>query len=279
MNKSLNNTLYYKPKDDEWYTLYEDIEKELVNYRECLKDKVVYCNCDDYRTSNFYKYFKWEFHRYGIKKLIATTYTPNGKGLIATYEWNSEVFSELYGDGSFDSPECIEILKECDVVITNPPFSLFRKYIKVIFDYDKKFLVLGNENLIIHQPIESRFIANKMSYGFNPVKSFMKPNGKIEKLGFVSWYTNLIIKNHMCLKDEVVTHELYDYTSYVKYDNYDAINVDRIKYIPINYKGLMGVPITIFKFYDPKVFTIFFSDRFFKIDGKLKYQRVIIQLN
>ena len=176
-----------KSKNDEFYTLMEDIEKEMRYYKDFFKGKVVYCNCDDARESNFFKYFSLNFEFLGLKKLITTGYKADGKGVVLVYEGdkngnrrvdNEEIIvNELNGDGDFRSEECIEYLKECDVVVTNPPFSLFRQYVKQLMDYDKKFIIIGNQNAITYKEIFPYIKNNQLWLGMNFVKSFEKNTG------------------------------------------------------------------------------------------------------
>ena len=164
MQKNSNLRNAKKSKNDEFYTQVTDIEKELRFYTESFEGKVVYCNCDDYQESNFYKYFYYNFHYLKLKKLICTGYKVDGNGLYAIYDGVTEVTGKLNGDGDFRSEECIEYLKECDVVVTNPPFSLFRQYIKQLMVYNKKFLIIGNQNAIICKEIFPYIKNNQKSY-------------------------------------------------------------------------------------------------------------------
>jgi len=239
LNSNLNNAK--RAKNDEFYTLYEDIEKELINYHDKFEDKIVYCNCDDYIFSNFPKYFKDNFKKLKLKKLIAT-------GLNAKYyeyDGENEIVRELNGNGDFRSEECIEFLKQADVVVTNPPFSLFREYVKQLMDYNKKFLVLANSNAITYKEIFPFIKNNKVWLGMTWTKEFIQPNNKLKKFGNICWYTNIINKKQ---NKPLKLNNKYTEDKYPKYDNYDAINVDRIKNIPIDYDGVLGVPITILKY-------------------------------
>ena len=283
-----------KSKNDEFYTLMEDIEKEMRYYKDFFKGKVVYCNCDDARESNFFKYFSLNFEFLGLKKLITTGYKADGKGVVLVYEGdkngnrrvdNEEIIvNELNGDGDFRSEECIEYLKECDVVVTNPPFSLFRQYVKQLMDYDKKFIIIGNQNAITYKEIFPYIKNNQLWLGMNFVKSFEKPNGDIQKFGNISWFTNIENKRR---NEEIDLYKKYSFEDYPKYDNYDAIEVSRVDEIPMDYDGVMGVPITFLYKYNPTQFEIIGLDRYvednphyghrFTIKGEETYARILIR--
>ena len=260
-----NNNLHTakKARNDEFYTMLTDIEKEMRYYKDFFKGKVVYCNCDDARESNFFKYFSLNFEFLGLKKLITTGYKADGKGVVLVYEGdkngnrrvdNEEIIvNELNGDGDFRSEECIEYLKECDVVVTNPPFSLFRQYVKQLMDYNKKFIIIGNQNAITYKEIFPYIKNNQLWLGMNFVKSFEKPNGDIQKFGNISWFTNIENKRR---NEELDLYKRYSFEDYPKYDNYDAIEVSRVDEIPMDYDGVMGVPITFLYKYNPTQFEI-----------------------
>lgn len=260
-----NNNLHTAKtaKNDEFYTMLTDIEKEMRYYKDFFKGKVVYCNCDDARESNFFKYFSLNFEFLGLKKLITTGYKADGKGVVLVYEGdkngnrrvdNEEIIvNELNGDGDFRSEECIEYLKECDVVVTNPPFSLFREYVKQLMDYGKKFIIIGNQNAITYKEIFHYIKNNQLWLGMNFVKSFEKPNGDIQKFGNISWFTNIENKKRT---QPIDLYKRYSFEEYPKYDNYDAIEVSRVDEIPMDYDGVMGVPITFLYKYNPTQFEI-----------------------
>ena len=300
MSKNGNLHQARKKKNNEFYTMYEDIEKELVNYIDFLKDKVVYCNCDDYRMSNFVKYFKDNFKTLGLKKLISTNYN-NGTGAYK-FEYNGEVgvISILLGDGDFRSDECIAFLKEADVVVTNPPFSLFREYVAQLMEYEKKFLIIGNNNAITFKEIFPLIKDNKLLLGvtrqgtgsmwFEIPKDFPKKVGQKEEngiryqtIGNSSWFTNIEYnKRHQ----PIDLYRRYNPEDYPKYDNYDAINVDKVSEIPIDYDGVMGVPITFLGKYCPEQFEIVSfrkgedgKNLVFTKDGKIvqPYFRILIK--
>lgn len=275
-----------KAKKDEFYTQLSDIENELRHYREHFKGKTVLCNCDDPRVSNFFHYFSYNFEFLGLKKLITTCYKNQNMELFSRNDCESAIWLEYFGDrngdrvpspeeigihklkgdGDFRSPECVELLKEADIVVTNPPFSLFREYVAQLFEYDKKFLIIGNQNSIICKEIFPLLKENKIWFGFGfkgGAGHFISNyediavagdhrKGMIRVSG-VNWYTNLdISKRH----DEIVLYKRYSPEEYPKYDNYDAINVNVTTDIPCDYNGIMGVPVTFLDKYNPNQFEI-----------------------
>ena len=263
-------------KNDEFYTMLSDIEKEMRYYKDFFKGKVVYCNCDDARESNFFKYFSLNFEFLGLKKLITTGYKADGKGVVLVYEGdkngnrrvdNEEIIvNELNGDGDFRSEECIEYLKQADVVVTNPPFSLFRQYVKQLMDYGKKFIIIGNNNALTYKDIFQLIKDNKIWLGINSNKTmeFSMPmsydkwdriegNRKYGKVPAISWFTNIENKKRT---EPIDLYKRYSFEDYPKYDNFDAINVDKVADIPMDYDGIMGVPITFLNNYCPSQFTI-----------------------
>ena len=274
-NANLSNAK--RAKNDEFYTQLSDIENELKHYKNHFAGKVVYCNCDDARESNFFRFFQKKFNDYGLKKLITTSYNENGHGSVLVYEGDTngngkldehEVkVSELKGNGDFRSEECIELLKEADIVVTNPPFSLFREYIATLVQYDKKFLVIGNNNAITYKEIFPLIKENKLWLGFsdNKTMEFVMPDSyekynyidkkgrKIGKVPAISWFTNL---EHSKRNDEIILYKKYTSEEFPKYDNYDAIEVSRVCEIPKDYNGVMGVPITFLGKYNPSQFEI-----------------------
>ena len=274
-NKSLRKA--DSVKNDEFYTHFDDIQTELNFYKDQLKDRVIYCNCDDPAESAFTDFFKLNFDYLGIKKLICTRYQKSnlftyadpvrrsGYRLEITAKNKNDkkpVKINLKGDGDFRSPECIELLKEADVVITNPPFSLFREYVDQLIKYNKKFLIIGNDNAITYKEIFKLIKENKIWLGYTRVKEFHKPDGSTQKFGNVGWFTNLDVeKRH----EDMILYKTYkgNERDYPKYDHYAAINVDRTKDIPVDYKGAMGVPITFLDKHNPKQFEI--------IDGLNRY--------
>ena len=256
MAKNSNLHTAKTAKRDEFYTMLTDIEKEMRYYKDFFKGKVVYCNCDDARESNFFKYFSLNFEFLGLKKLITTGYKADGKGVVLVYEGdkngnrrvdNEEIIvNELNGDGDFRSEECIEYLKQADVVVTNPPFSLFRQYVKQLMDYGKKFIIIGNNNALTYKDIFQLIKDNKIWLGINSNKTMefnipmnyekwsrIEDNKKYAKLGGISWFTNVPYLYER--KPLILTKSYYDNPSaYPKYDNYDAINVDKTCDIPMD---------------------------------------------
>ena len=229
-----------KAKNDEFYTLYDDIKKECQHYQ--FKDCVVYCNCDSER-SNFWKYFVDEFSNLKLKKLIATHYNSNNSYKLE-YDGNKIVKTPLKQNGDFRSDECVELLKEADIVCTNPPFSLFREYIEQLVEYKKKFLVIGNKNAVTYKEIFKLIKGGKLCLGLTIPNKFVLPNGTVTDsvTGLCRWFTNLEIKKK---PDIPILVKKYNPKDYPQYDNYSAINVNKVKDIPYDYQGTMGVPITI----------------------------------
>ncbi len=282
-----------KNRNDEFYTLRSDIEKELNNYNHLsknnhFKDKVVFCNCDDPTESNFFKYFADNFTAMGLKKLICTHYEPdeNKKSYVLTITRGRDINQDgkinrhdveetrmLFSNGDFRSDECIELLKQSDIVCTNPPFSLFREYVAQLVKYNKKFLIIGHVNAITYKDIFPIIKENKMWLGesiHSGDREFIIPDHVFEAVGNyridengvkyarvmgVRWYTNLdYTKRH----EEFIpkNYRSYKENDYQKYDNYDAINIDNVNDIPIDYYDLMGVPISFLDKYNPEQFEI-----------------------
>jgi len=299
--KSSNSNLHRaaKVKNDEFYTQLNDIEKELKNYKDQFRNKVVYCNCDDPFESNFFKYFASNFNALKLKRLIATSYKPSpiantqlglfgddktlepvkgrpktnankfiindvsdidGDGAFDLRDISEQLkanknneWSPMEGDGDFRSPESIELLKQADIVVTNPPFSLFREYVEQLIKYQKKFLIIGNDNARKYQDIFKLIQENKLWPGYGRAKEFIQPNGTIKKFGNIGWFTNLdVAKRHEFL----TLYKKYSKDEFLKYDNYDAIEVSKVSEIPMDYKGIMGVPITFLDKYNPSQFEI-----------------------
>ena len=308
MKKSNNISLLRaaENKNDEFFTRYEDIERELQHYD--LTGKSIYCNCDNPYESNFVHYFVDNFEILGIKHLVATHISKDESSPVKmTYDGNRPEYSVLNGDGDFRSEECIGILKECDVVVTNPPFSLFSVFISTIINNKKDFLVIGSQNAISYVNFFSLIKNEKVRVGVNYVKEFSiadvelhkdtknvrwcdKSEKYIAKFGNVIWFTTLQHNGHKPL----TLTETYSADKYQKYDNFNAINVDRVSQIPKNYSGAIGVPITYINKHDSNMFRILGkSDDFaediivngqrknsagrFYINGKRKYDRVVIK--
>ena len=288
-NNNLHNAK--KQKNDEFYTQLIDIENELKHYKEHFRNKVVYCNCDDPIESNFFKYFSLNFEHLGLKKLISTGYKENGKGVVYVYEGDKNgnrmpdleeiEVKELQGNGDFRSAECIEFLKESDIVVTNPPFSLFREYVATLVEYSKQFLIIGNKNAITYKEIFPLIKENKMWLGISSPNEYRLPNGEITKQvnGLCKWFTNLEHKKRNYPLD---LYMKYSNEYYPKYDNYDAIEVSKTCEIPMDYEGVMGVPITFLDKYNPNQFEIIKfrkgnDDKDLSINGKCPYFRILIR--
>lgn len=290
-NKVLNRSLVGAKlaKEDEFYTQLSDIERELKHYKKHFKGKTVYLNCDDPRVSNFFHYFSYNFETLGLKKLIATCYKNQKMDLFSQNESEEAIclvyegdkngnmipdsgeigIKPLKGDGDFRSAESIDLLKEADIVVTNPPFSLFREYVAQLMEYDKKFLIVGNQNAISYKEIFSLIKANKVWLGVNNGDmSFKVPEyyesratrfwvdekgQKWRSLGNAAWYTNLdFAKRH----EDLILYKTYDPELYPSYDNYDAIEVSKVVDIPMDFNGVMGVPLTFLDKYNPGQFEI-----------------------
>lgn len=250
------NTNLHKAKkeaNDEFYTQYDDIAKEIEHYKEHLKGKVVYCNCDIPYFSNFHKYFLDNFKELQLKKLIATGYVKNGNGKCSIYDGEKSTDYDLLGDGDFRGDECVDMLQKADVIITNPPFSLFREFIKVVVDNRKDFIVVGNKNATTYKDVFPMFMSNTVFIGATIPNDFITPLGETKKInGLSRWFTSFNVRNNEYLH---LTKEYFS-LGYPKYDNYNAINVDKVKDIPKDYDSVMGVPITLLDKYNPNQFEI-----------------------
>lgn len=254
-----------KAKNDEFYTQLFDIENELKHYKDFFKGKTVYLNCDDPEWSNFWKFFELKFEEYKLKRLISTHYETdkpsykleivgdiNGDGKVNHLDI---IKTPLEQNGDFRSPESIELLKQADVVVTNPPFSLFRKYIAQLIAYEKYFLVIGNKNAITYKEIFPLIKDDKMWLGYNSPKDFIDQDGKITSIvsGLCRWFTNIPTTKR---SEKLVLGKHYKPEDYPKYDNYNAIEVSKVVDIPVDYQGVMGVPITFLDKYCPEQFEI-----------------------
>lgn len=247
-NKNLTNAK--KAKNDEFYTKLSDIENELKYYKDQFKDKVVYCNCDNPTKSEFCTFFRLKFVDWGLKKLIVTCITEDNSNGLA-YIWDRDINGNgimdedevtavpMQTNGDFRSPECIAYLQEADIVCTNPPFSLFREYVKQLMDYDKKFLVIGNSNAFTYKEIFPLIKEGKIRTGKNYVKEFKQPDGTFKKFGNICWFTNL--ETHKA-DDPMELVEKYDPKKYLPYDNYCAINVDKVTDIPYDSEIIIEIP-------------------------------------
>ena len=255
-----------KVKNDEFYTRYEDIENEVMKYRKQFKDKIVYLPCDDpaEKKSEFWSFFVNNFDAFGLKKLIATHFDEDGRAYkiwidsdLNSDGWidDADAFQEdLEGNGDFRSEECVEILKECDIVCTNPPFSLFREFVDLLMTHNKQFLIIGNKNAYAYKNIFTYFKNNAIWSGYNAVHNFIQPDGNIKKFGNIGWFTNLQSKKR---NEELVLTKTYNKNDYPYLDNYNAINVSRVVNIPKDFDGYMAVPITFMDKYNPNQFEIF----------------------
>lgn len=299
-NTSLNAAK--KAKNDEFYTHLSDIENELRHYKKHFKGKVVLCNCDDPYESNFFKYFALNFNHLELKKLIATCYagspimgtqlslfgdepkenrTPykavvttvhdtTGEGGVDMFDV-AELFrngenkiERLKGDGDFRSDECVELLKEADIVVTNPPFSLFREYVAQLMEHEKQFLVIGSLNSITYKDFFPLLKNNQVWIGFSHPKNFTQKDGSQKSFGNVGWFTNL---DHTRRHESLPLYKKYDKETYPTYENCDAIEVKKTADIPIDYQGMMGVPITFLEKYCPTQFEILGLDYDKEIPG------------
>ena len=309
-------------QNDDFYTQLSDIENELRHYRHHFRDKVVYCNCDDPKISNFYHFFSHNFKFLGLNRLIATCYKSRQYDLFSNHDYEDSIWLEcvgvqnsngsnipsdpiirkLKGDGDFRSTESIELLKQADIVVTNPPFSLFREYVAQLMEYQKKFLILGSQNAITYKEIFPLIKNRQIWLGMDNggTKWFeVKPHYTIKtqsrqriedgkkyfSMGNIAWFTNL---DHSKRHEELILYRQYSPEEYPKYDNYDAIEVSRYSDIPIDYDGKMGVPITFLDKHNPNQFEIVGMDRplieeltgrqsRFRINNKEIYARIVIR--
>lgn len=315
-NKNLNQAK--SAKKDEFYTQLADIENELRHYKEHFKGKTVLCNCDDPRVSNFFHYFSYNFEQLGLKKLITTCYKNQERDLFSQNNSERAIWLEYFGDknnnrvpdpdeigihyfkgdGDFRSDECIELLKQADIVVTNPPFSLFREYVAQLIKYEKKFLIIGNMNALTYKEIFPLIKRDMLWLGVTRRGTgsmwFRIPNDapeatgqKIENgvryqtIGSAVWFTNL---DHSLRHEEIILYKNYTPEVYPQYDNYNAINVDKVDEIPFDFYGIIGVPITFLGKYNPEQFEIVGNELDLNIskgrgyiNGKRMYSRIFIR--
>ena len=316
-NKNLNQAK--NAKKDEFYTQLVDIENELRHYKEHFKGKTVLCNCDDPRVSNFFHYFSYNFEQLGLKKLITTCYKNQNRDLFSQNDAEQAIWLEYFGDrngnrvpdpeeigihyfkgdGDFRSQECIELLKEADIVVTNPPFSLFREFLDVLMKYEKRFLIIGNVNAASYKETFQLIKANKLWLGasihsgdreFGVPKDYPlnaagcredEKGNKFIRVKGVRWFTNLDYKER---HEDLILFKRYTPEEYPKYDNYDAINVDKTAEIPMDYDGVIGVPITFLDKYNPEQFEIVGNELDLNIEkgrgyinGKRMYSHIFIR--
>ena len=288
-NKDLNKAK--AAKKDEFYTRLEDIELELKHYRPHFKGKTVLCNCDDPRCSNFFRYFTLNFEVLGLKKVIATCYKNQDVDLFSQHTCEKAVYQiyegdknhnrkvdedeievkYLEGDGDFRSKECVALLEEADIVVTNPPFSLFREFVSFLVQHNKKFLIIGNVAAITYKEIFPLIKGNRLWLGasiHSGDREFQVPddyplqasscrideNGKkYIRVKGVRWYTNL---DYAERHEDIPLFRKYTTQEYPTYDNYDAIEVSKTSDIPCDYFGVMGVPITFMDKFNPSQFEI-----------------------
>ena len=305
-----------RAKKDDFYTQLPNIESELCHYQSHFKDKVVYCNCDDPRISNFFHYFSYNFEHLGLKRLITTCYKNQDRDLFSQHTSEKAIYLEyngdkkgnkipdieeigvhhLQGDGDFRSDECIELLKQADIVVTNPPFSLFREYVSQLIEYDKKFLVIGHQNAITYKEIfpliknctmwlgvdngGTKWFEVDSSYSIKTQSRQKTENGKkYFSMGSIVWFTNL---DHKKRHEELILYKRYSAEEYPKYDNYDAIEVNKTANMPMDYDGVMGVPITFLYKYNPNQFEIVKfrkgdDEKDLSTNGKFPYFRILIR--
>ena len=289
LNKNLQRAK--RQKNDEFYTQLADIENELRHYGEYFRDKVVYCNCDDPRISSFFHYFSYNFERLGMKKLISACYKNQQRDLFSRHDSERAIWleyegnmkggrvpdvedigvREFEGDGDFRSAESIELLEQADIVVTNPPFSLFREYVAQLMEHDKKCLIIGNMNAITYKEIFPLIMNERLwmgpsitsgdrkfgvpdHYPLNAATSGIDKDGqRFVRVKGVRWFTNL---DHAKRHEELILYKRYSPEEYPTYDNYDAINVNKTAEIPMDWDGAMGVPITFLDKWNPEQFEI-----------------------
>ncbi len=298
-------------RNDEYYTQISDIEKELFHYKDFFENKTILCNCDDPRVSNFFRFFALNFNNFKLKRLITTCYKNQDADLFSQHNCEKAVWidyrgnpndststdfstieiKQLNGDGDFRSQECIEILKQADIVVTNPPFSLFREYIMQLVQFDKKFIIIGNKNAVTYKEVFNLIKENKVWIGYRNMNSdfwFEVPEGNVyEKLVsgkklkhiMACWYTNLPTQKQL---EEIIPYKEYTPEEYPKYDNYDAIDVGQVLDIPKDYYEPMGVPITFLDKYNPNQFEIIKfrkgnDEKDLSVNGKCPYFRILIK--
>lgn len=296
--RKMANTNLHKAKEaknDEFYTQLTDVAKELMHYKEHFRGKVVFCNCDDPTWSAFWKYFHLNFEELGLKKLVSTHYDREEATYKMEYEGGNDndievgVKTQLEGSGDFRNQECIEILKESDIVVTNPPFSLFREYVAQLMEYEKKFVVIGTKNSIKYKEIFPYIKTGDIRAGYTPFSGGMwftvpegtcedKYNKIVDDVFLVNvpaiWLTNLDIKKH---HEKLILWKNYTPKEFPTYDNYDVIEVSKVSEIPCDYKGLMGVPITFLDKYCVDQFEIVEKLSDAKIANKKMYERFVIR--
>ena len=282
-------------KNDEFYTQLTDVSKELRHYKQPFKDKIVLCNCDDPTWSAFWKYFHLNFSALGLKKLISTHYDKNEPTYMMEYtggDYNDievGVKTPLEGNGDFRNQECLDLLDEADIVVTNPPFSLFREYVAVLMEHEKKFIIWGNNNSITYKEFFPLIKENKVWLGYlsnstcvfrlsddytkwdEKITKQMNDGHKYGKVSAISVFTNLDIKKR---HEKLILWKKYNSEEYPTYDNYDAINIDKVDQIPVDHDGVMGVPITFLDKYNPEQFEIVGISKTWATDFEIDKKKV-----
>ena len=272
--------------NNEFYTQLSDIEEELIHYHKYFQDKVVYCNCDDHQTSNFVKYFKSNFNSLGLKKLISTNYVDRQSDLFNghkiprpvrfEYDGLKTCVEPLTGDGDFRSGESIELLRRSDIVVTNPPFSLFREYLDQLIEHQKQFLIIGPLTSLTYIELFNLIKVGKFCLGYKPWSKTMVfdiPHKKQKDIGAI-WLTTLDPNRD---QKEIVLTKKYTPGEYPYYDNYNAINVNKTCDIPMDYTGLMGVPISFFDKYNQNQFELIDLKERPRINKRILFYRVIVK--
>ena len=259
------NIYFMKAKfevDDEFYTSYHEIKEEMEDYGEYFKNKIIICPCNDGYRRNFYRYFNTNFKKLELKKLITTTFNlndPKAKGTKIEVTENKTTETELQGRGDFRSSEVKELIKQADIIVTNPPFSLFRDIIEIAIEENKQFLIVGGTYSITYKKIFELYKQGKIWLGNNQVQIFKRPNGTKKRFSNISWFTNLKSIKHL---EPIKLTKKYRYNEhkYPEYDNYKIIEVTNYKNIPIDYYGVIGVPLTFFLRHNPAQFNILGCD-------------------
>lgn len=260
-----------KSKDDEFYTYLKDIEKELKHYN--FGGKIVYCCCDNPEWSNFYKYFRDNFDSLGLKGLISSHYEENGKPYWTEFYGDERIDHPLKGNGDCTSPECIALSKKADVIVTNPPFSLFNKIVETY--QNKPFVMLCTPIKMSKPTCLNLYLAGKLRYGYNTVGNFYRPEGAKDKHVYCAWYTNLPVNKSFRPLNLVE----YDEEKFPKFDNADVVAVKTQKEIP-DTDEILGVPVSILQNVDPDnlPFDILGVDGKLKLNGESVFDRLLIKL-
>ncbi len=302
-----------RAQEDEFYTQLADIDRELRHYRPHFEGKVVYCNCDDPRVSNFFHYFSYNFERLGLRKLMTTCYRNNRPDLFSQNDSEQAIFLEyngdrdgnnvpdpeeigvtpLTGDGDFRSEESIELLRQADIVVTNPPFSLIRDYVNQLVEHEKQFLIVGPQDAIKYAGFFPLIMDGTIWLGHNSgdmsfrVPDYYEPRAtrywedeqgnKWRSMGNTCWFTNLDTPRR---HEDLILYRTYNPDDYPAYDNFDAIEVGRVADIPVDYTGVMGVPITFPTKHNPDQFEIVgISQSWFGANSKIYPRQVQVSRN